>query len=388
MHNSPHLHSWMRTIARADAAVVVHPVLALSVAVPPGVVQLRRAQLTRDLAPGLYVLHEADVRTPADVAEDGRHGYVPFTHAFIPPHVMATASGIVASVRAFAPHVLHALETQTAGYTCLEVTRRLGSVCPPWMLSSWGSDLSLYRKVPSHRQRLEAVCSRVDLYMPDCARDHPTAQAMGYRGPRLPPLPASGGVDVEAYARRATEPPSLRRQIVVKGYQNWAGRAYLALSALVLARDALRDYTIVMPELTVGAGRPARHMLRDSGLTLHTPARRRDHGHALDRLASARVVLSISMSDGIPMTTLEAMATGALPIQSTTACADEWLRDGETGLLVSPHDTAAIRDAVVRAVTDDALVDEAAQRNLDEVRRRWDIVTNGRQAWEAYDRAC
>ena len=54
---------------------------------------------------------------------------------------------------------------------------------------------------------------------------------------------------------------------------------------------------------------------------------------------------------------------GAFPVQSNTGCMDEWFVDGEGVLLVPPDDPAAIAAALRRAVTDDALVDHAAEVN-------------------------
>ena len=43
---------------------------------------------------------------------------------------------------------------------------------------------------------------------------------------------------------------------------------------------------------------------------------------------------------------------GALPIQSCTACADEWIVDGRSGLIVPPEDVDVIENALRRALTD------------------------------------
>jgi glycosyltransferase involved in cell wall biosynthesis len=55
---------------------------------------------------------------------------------------------------------------------------------------------------------------------------------------------------------------------------------------------------------------------------------------------------------------------GAFPVQSWTACADEWIEDGRTGLLVPPDDPEAVEAAIRKALTEDGLVDGAAEENL------------------------
>jgi glycosyltransferase involved in cell wall biosynthesis len=57
------------------------------------------------------------------------------------------------------------------------------------------------------------------------------------------------------------------------------------------------------------------------------------------------------------------MVMGSFPVQSCTSCAEEWIRDGETGILVSPEDTEVVEMAIRRALSEDALVNQAAEKN-------------------------
>jgi glycosyltransferase involved in cell wall biosynthesis len=59
----------------------------------------------------------------------------------------------------------------------------------------------------------------------------------------------------------------------------------------------------------------------------------------LDLFASARIYMGISLSDGISTSLLEAMAMGAFPIQTSTACVDDWFKPGETGFVISDVQT-------------------------------------------------
>ena len=57
----------------------------------------------------------------------------------------------------------------------------------------------------------------------------------------------------------------------------------------------------------------------------------------------ARVSIAISIGDGISTALLEAMAMGSFPIQTCTACADEWIIDGKSGFIVQPGRSRANR---------------------------------------------
>ena len=75
------------------------------------------------------------------------------------------------------------------------------------------------------------------------------------------------------------------------------------------------------------------------------------------------MVIALSISDGLPSSLVEAMALGAFPIHSSTSCASEWIAPGTTGILVSPEDPAEAAAALKTALSDDALVDSAADLN-------------------------
>lgn len=384
--NSPHLHRWARMIARADACIVIVPAVALTHALPADIRRIRRSGLTPALPAGLYMLGPEDA-VPSPHGAEPVDGYRSLTHHFVPEALLLDPQRLIECIEAFQPQIVHAHEIQMAGYVCLEAARRMGARFPCWIMSNWGSDTALYHKFPMHRERLVALLQRVSLYLPDCCRDYAIAHRLGYRGPVLPVLPSSGGVDIGSLRAAPRLPPSRRRTLLVKGYHNWAGRAMLILSAIALVRRQLAGVKIRITSASPVVDAAAARLARATGLDVAVLPYTDDHREAMARLSEARAVVSLSISDGLPTTVLEAMVAGALPVQSATACVDEWLQHGVGGLIVSPHDTRALADAIVRALTDDALVDSAAQINLDVVRQRWSIATNARRAWEIYEDA-
>ncbi|MGE5189532.1 MAG: glycosyltransferase, partial [Gemmatimonadota bacterium] len=75
------------------------------------------------------------------------------------------------------------------------------------------------------------------------------------------------------------------------------------------------------------------------------------------------ISVGLSISDAISTSLLESIVMGSFPVQSWTACADEWIEDGRTGLLVPPEDPEIVEKALRRALSDDGLVDRAAGEN-------------------------
>ena len=58
------------------------------------------------------------------------------------------------------------------------------------------------------------------------------------------------------------------------------------------------------------------------------------------------------------------------PIQSYTSCANEWVEDSQTALLVHPEDTDEVARALKIALTDDKLVNNAARINYENLENR------------------
>lgn len=384
MHNSPHLHRWVRMIDDGQATILIFTVLRIEVPIPSTFKRVALDAVSCDLAPGVWIVEPLEVGSAAEAERNAQRDFARCTHTFVPVSILASPERLLSVIEIYRPDVLHSLETQLAGYLCLEAFQASDRPRPPWIASTWGSDLHLFHRFTRHREMVRRFCSMVDALLPDCVRDLYLGRQLGYGGPALEAMPATGGADVEALAAFAVVPPSKRRSIIVKGYHNWSGRGLLALSALALAREHLQGYSIGILAPGEQVRQWAFRLTEQLKIEVEPLPYMPNPDDATARLASARAVIGISASDGLPTMVLEAMATGAFPIQSTTSCVNEWLVDGETGHLVSPHDTAAIARAIVDALTDDARVDEAARRNLAVVRARWSIDANRRRIWDIY----
>jgi len=80
-------------------------------------------------------------------------------------------------------------------------------------------------------------------------------------------------------------------------------------------------------------------------------------------------MLAPSLIDGTPNTLFEAMATGAFPIVSPLETIRPLVKNGENVLFARNLYPEEIAQALLRAMVDDELVDTAARRNLELVRR-------------------
>jgi glycosyltransferase involved in cell wall biosynthesis len=216
------------------------------------------------------------------------------------------------------------------------------------------------------------ILASCDFYSCECQRDVGLAERLGLsRGAVLPVLPNSGGLDLyEVQRLREKVPPSRRRAIMLKGYQDWAGRALVGLRALERCAEMLADYRVVIYSAGEGMALSVELFRAKTGIETIIIPQHTSHQEMLKAHGQARISIGLSISDAISTSFLEAMAMGSFPIQSNTSCANEWAEHGRTALFVPPEDPEVVEAAVRRALTDDALVDSAASANWQTVQER------------------
>jgi glycosyltransferase involved in cell wall biosynthesis len=88
-----------------------------------------------------------------------------------------------------------------------------------------------------------------------------------------------------------------------------------------------------------------------------------DYARMPDLYRAATVTVSVPHSDATPMSMLEAMACGSLPVFSDLPSLREWIVDGENGFLAVPTDTQSVAQRMVRALTDPDFRARAADHN-------------------------
>jgi len=270
------------------------------------------------------------------------------------------------------PDIVHSLEIQNAGYLTLSTKDKLAEKFPPWVVTNWGSDIYLFGRLAEHKPKIRAVLENCDYYSCECQRDVELARNLGFSGKVLPVIPNTGGFHLpKIEALKADAKPSQRRKIMLKGYQHFAGRALTGLQALRLCTDELASYTLVIFSASQDVVIAAELFQQDTQIPVEIMPKV-SHQEMLQLFGESRIYIGLSISDAISTSLLEAMVMGAFPIQSCTACADEWIEDGVSGIIIPPEDTNAIADAVRRALTEDSLVNHAAEINAKTAAARLD----------------
>jgi glycosyltransferase involved in cell wall biosynthesis len=276
-------------------------------------------------------------------------------------------------IREWKPTIVHTLGLDPAGEFYFDARRQYGlEGIGRWIAQTrGGSDLALARFDDVRASRIASVMQAVDCLVSDNRVNFEIALEMGVRPQQLSPIgtvPGTGGVDIDDLRSYWSGPPSSRSVIVwPKAYECPWSKALPVLEALAHHWDRLPPCEIHLLA-TVPETRMWFHAL---------PERVKQACHLDDRIprdellrlmGGARVMLAPSLVDGTPNSMFEAMATGAFPVLSPLDTIRPLLRDGCNVLFARNLYPDEIGDALARAMTDDALVDAAAERNLSLVR--------------------
>lgn len=254
------------------------------------------------------------------------------------------ASLVKLAVSRFRPDFVHALELQNAGYVAAQALRSKGN-SPKLIATNWGSDIFWFQQFPKHKQKLEELLGLADFYSCECNRDVALAKKLGFTGTVMPVIPNAGGFSAELLAKPVL-PLADRKVIAVKGYHGWVGRAKVALEAIEDIAGSLSAHEIVVYSANAGTIKLAKQIAKRTGLTFTIYGKGKlSHNQVLELFASARIYVGLSLSDGISTSLLESMAMGAIPVQTATACCDEWFTD--SGVKVTEITLDGVRRAIL-----------------------------------------
>jgi len=294
------------------------------------------------------------------------------------PYMLAKA------IKEIKPDIIHSMVFQGAGYFTLDAKKILKNNFPKWLATVWGSGIYHFQKFPKHNRKIRELLKECDYYSCECHRDVILARKMGYKGKIAGVGPITGGFDIqEISALRQVTKPSKRKTIMVKGYHGWAGRALVSLKVLEQCSDLLKGYKVVIYSSS-SIHKELDKLIKSGKLNIEVVPEGSPHSEILRLHSQSRAHLALSITDGISASLLEALTMGSFPIQSNTACADEWIKDGETGMIVPPEDVGVVANALKKVLKDDDMVDRASEINFETAKKKLDNLLLKEKAINMY----
>jgi glycosyltransferase involved in cell wall biosynthesis len=283
------------------------------------------------------------------------------------------------------PDLVHALRIPFEGM--------LASLTPkdiPLLVSIWGNDLTLHaRTSPFMASHTRKALRRADGLLADAHRDERLAKQWGLRedAPTLV-VPGNGGLDLKR-VKEVTKGKELPfdlpadRPLVInpRGFRPGSVHQNTFFRSIPLVLEKVPQAFFIC---TAMQGQPeAEKWVEKLGIQDHVlllpylP-----QGQLWQVYAQSKVYVSLSSHDGTPNTFLEVLACGCFPVVGDIESLREWLRDGKNGLLVDPMDPHQAADAVIQALTDEALLASARQKNFAMIKQRVDVDLVGHQVNE------
>jgi glycosyltransferase involved in cell wall biosynthesis len=259
--------------------------------------------------------------------------------------------------------VLHLIELQHAGYLYLD-SKSFKERKFKVISTNYGSDIIYFQSIPFHKEKLVSLLHNSDFYSAECRRDYQLARQLGFNGLDLPLMPNAGGFDDDIIKRSFT-PLNSRRLVYVKGY---GGKFGLGKTSLSVARTLLENYpdiNVVVVSLTDDLRKVSAELsdLYRGRVTIYGIRDNVKREEILKLLGKSLICIGASQSDGISTTFLEALVSGAIPIQTDTSCANEWVDKGFFAKVVST-DESEIVNAAREVLSDPSSFELHAKKNI------------------------
>jgi len=258
---------------------------------------------------------------------------------------------------------IHAIEIQSAGY--LVDSLPLSTIRnSKFILTNWGSDIYFYQKFPQHLIKIKSLLAKANFYSAECHRDYDLANRYGFAGQNLPCIPNAGGFDLSDGSTALT-PTSTRNQIIIKGYGNFVGRADIPVRLIEKLSNEFTNLEFLIYSATDNIVHLVNKLPKQARLKIRIIKmnHRVSQEEIMTEFSKSRVFIGSSESDGASTSFLQALVTGAYPIQTNSSCANEWVSRGAKATIVS-LDPSELYQAINAAVIDDELVNSAMKANL------------------------
>ncbi|MFM7365113.1 MAG: glycosyltransferase family 4 protein [Cuspidothrix sp.] len=272
-------------------------------------------------------------------------------------------------IQEFKPHIIHTLGVFPSSVFFLR------TLCYPAIKVGWepfwivqargGSDIALNRQNPGLAEEIKAIFNRCDYFIADHQQNYSLALSMGLQPDKLSTtgsVPGAGGVDPGIFDGVLL--PSQKERLILwpKAYNCIQSDGFTVIEGLRLALPYIGDFKLIATAAIPDVEYWFNKLLGDYGskVEIHN---RLAHKQLLDIYRSARVLLAPSLSDGIPNSMYEAMASHTVPILSPIETLTTLFQDKVHTLYAPNLDPPAIAEALILAMNDDSLADSIALTN-------------------------
>ncbi|MGA7194726.1 MAG: glycosyltransferase family 4 protein, partial [Anaerolineales bacterium] len=255
------------------------------------------------------------------------------------------------------PDLIHAMRIPYEGMLAADAYAGI-----PLLVSVWGNDFTLHAKSTSLMDHYTRWTMNVaDALHADCYRDLRLAKQWDF-DPAKPTLviPGNGGIRTDIFYPR-TKPIAEPIIFNPRGFRAYVRNDFFFQAIpLVLKKYPKAKFICASMANESQALRWINKLdIRESVELL--PAL--PHYQMADVFRRAQIVVSPSIHDGTPNSLLEGMACGCFPIAGNLDSIREWITSSKNGILTDATDPQKLAEAILEALENKALRDQAARLN-------------------------
>jgi glycosyltransferase involved in cell wall biosynthesis len=293
---------------------------------------------------------------------------------FGPLTIRKSAQRLRECIERVKPDLIHAMRIPYEGMMAADAYNGT-----PLIVSTWGNDFTLHAastRLMSHYTRWTMQVA--DAIHTDCQRDVRLAKQWGFE-PARPVLvaPGNGGIRTDIFypPEELVEAPVIMNP---RGFRPYVRNdIFFKAIPLVLKKRVEAKFIFALMAGEPQAQQWIRELRIGHAVELLPPV---SHSKVAEAFRRAQIVASPSMHDGTPNSLLEGMACGCFPIAGDLESIREWITPNKNGLLFDPTDPQSIAEAVLTAMANKDLRQNAADLNQDILARRAEYRSNMERA--------
>lgn len=262
-------------------------------------------------------------------------------------------------IKSIKPDIVHAMRIQYEGLLV-----RFALTNGKFYLSIWGQDIVQYQRNILFTYLNKRVLSKVDTLFVDTKRDKCLAESMGLsKNSSIEVLPATGGLKLYHFAmsynfelrQKKKEKFLINKNTLTFLSCRGFGRRYLLTNKLISAFSILIEngynlYLIIDGNRSTPGYWELLKIIKVHNLSKNIKLLSYSHQELQEAMKSLDFYISLTLSDGTPISMLESMANGMIPVVSDLDCYKEWIKDEYNGFLVNTSSIQSIVKDILRVV--------------------------------------
>ena len=312
---------------------------------------------------------------------------------FLPFRALSCKNKVKKIIANLQPDIVHCLSIQFGG--CL------GGLIGyhPLIISTWGTDFVYFAKYYKIYYWLtRKAFSETDLFFPDNIRDKYLAEVYGF-SPSKPSwvVPATGGLELQEFPlyskntsirEKLKIDPNTNLLICIRGFKTFHTNTEVLIKAIpqIVAKYPDSLFVIDGPYLSPSYS-PLIKLAKDLNIEKYICFTNKLNRQDLaDYLSASDIMVSVTIYDGLPISMLEGIAYGTIPIMSNHSSMHDWITDTYNGYFIDPKDPKNIAQVVVKALENKDKFEGMRKRNWDLLRERANYHKNMKIVEEMYNK--